>query len=116
MVPRLPSCQGVLARFSESFCPMLLDAATVRRIAKLARIGIADAEIATLMGDLNGIIGWIEQLSEVDIEGVAPLVGVEQAALRLRSDTVTDVGLREAVLSGAPDRAGSFYAVPKVVE
>ena len=95
---------------------MSLDAATVKRIARLARIGVGDDEVAALMGDLNNIIGWIEQLSEVDIEGVPPLVGVEQAALRLRPDTVTDIELREAVLSSAPDRAGSFYAVPKVVE
>jgi aspartyl-tRNA(Asn)/glutamyl-tRNA(Gln) amidotransferase subunit C len=95
---------------------MSLDAATVRRIARLARVGIEDDEVARLQGELNSILGWIEQLSEVDIEGVAPMVGVEQAALRLRDDVVTDGAAPEAVLSNAPDRVGPFYAVPKVVE
>ena len=95
---------------------MSLDAATVRRIARLARIGIEEHEVARLQGELSGILGWIEQLSEVDVEGVAPMVGVEQAAARLREDAVTDGGAPEAVLSNAPDRAGPFYAVPKVVE
>ncbi len=95
---------------------MSLDAATVRRIARLARIGVEDHEIGQLQGELNSILGWIEQLSEVDVEGVAPMVGVEQAALRLRDDVVTDGAALEAVLSNAPDRAGAFYAVPKVVE
>ena len=96
--------------------PMSLDAATVLRIARLARIGIEPGEIARLQGELNGILGWIEQLSEVDVEGVAPMVGVEQAALRLRADVVTDGAKLEAVLSNAPERAGPFYVVPKVVE
>jgi len=95
---------------------MSLDPATVRRIARLARIGVDDSEIARLQGELNGILGWIEQLSELDVEGVAPIAGVGQAALRLREDRVTDGGDLEAVLSNAPERAGPFYAVPKVVE
>ncbi len=95
---------------------MSLDAATVRRIARLARIGIEDQEIGRVQAELNNILGWIEQLSEVDVEGVEPMVGVEQAALRLRQDVVTDGGALDAVLSNAPDRAGPFYAVPKVVE
>lgn len=95
---------------------MSLDAATVRRIARLARIGIEDDKVAQLQGELNGILGWIEQLLEVDVEGVAPMVGVEQIALRLREDVVTDDAALETVLSNAPDRAGPFYTVPKVVE
>ena len=95
---------------------MSLDDATVRRIARLARIGIEDHEIGQLQNELNSILGWIEQLSEVDVENVAPMVGVEQAALRLRDDIVTDGSALEVVLSNAPDRAGPFYAVPKVVE
>lgn len=95
---------------------MSLDAATVRRIARLARIGIEDNEIGRLQSELNNILGWIEQLSEVDVEGVAPMVGVEQAALRLREDGITDGSILEAVLSNAPDRVGPFFAVPKVVE
>ena len=95
---------------------MSLDAATVRHIARLARIGIGEDEVLRLQHELNGIFGWIEQLSEVDVEGVAPMVGVEQVALRLREDVVTDGAGLELVLSNAPDRAGSFYSVPKVVE
>jgi aspartyl-tRNA(Asn)/glutamyl-tRNA(Gln) amidotransferase subunit C len=95
---------------------MSLDAATVRRIARLARIGIGEDEIGRVQGELNSILGWIEQLSEVNIEGVAPMAGVEQAVLRLREDVVTDGDAVEAVLSNAPDRAGPFYTVPKVVE
>ena len=95
---------------------MSLDPATVRRIARLARIRLEDDEVAHLQGEMNAILGWIEQLNEVDVEGVAPLTGGAQIALRLREDAVTDGGYPERVLSNAPDRAGSFYAVPKVVE
>ena len=95
---------------------MSLDPATVRRIAKLARIGVADSDIARLQGELNGILGWIEQLAEVDVDGVEPLTGGAQMALRLRADMVTDGQMADAVLSNAPDRVGAFYSVPKVVE
>ena len=95
---------------------MSLDPATVRRIAKLARIGVAEGDVARLQGELNGILGWIEQLSEVDVDGVAPLTGGAQIALRLRADAVTDGQMADAVLSNAPDRVGNFYTVPKVVE
>ena len=95
---------------------MSLDPATVRRIARLARIHVGDTEAEQLAGELNGILGWIEQLNEVDVEGIDPLTGAAQMAMRLRSDTVTDGGIPDLVLGNAPDRAGTFYAVPKVVE
>ncbi len=95
---------------------MSLDPATVRRIASLARIRVTDDEVASLQGELNGILGWIEQLNEVDVDGVEPLTGGAQLAMRMREDRVTDGGDPERVLSNAPDRAGDFYAVPKVVE
>ena len=95
---------------------MSLDPATVRRIARLARIRVAEAELPGLQAELNAILGWIEQLNEVDVEGVAPLTGGAQMALKLRDDAVTDGGMVEQVLANAPDRAGDFYAVPKVVE
>ena len=95
---------------------MSLDPATVRRIAKLARIRVTDAEVAPLQGQLNAILGWIEQLNEVNVDGVAPLTGAADMALRLRADAVTDGGIAEQVLANAPDRAGAFFAVPKVVE
>ena len=95
---------------------MSLDAATVRRIARLARIRVEDEAVPRLQGELNGILGWIEQLSEVDVEGVTPLTGGAQIALRMREDAVTDGGIPEKILANAPDRAGTFFAVPKVVE
>ena len=95
---------------------MSLDPATVRRIAKLARLHVEEEDLPRLAQELGGILGWIEQLNEVDIEGVAPLTGAAAMAMRLREDMVTDGGMQEKVLSNAPDRAGAFYAVPKVVE
>ena len=95
---------------------MSLDPATVRRIASLARIRVEEPEIATLQTELNAILGWIEQLNEVDVDGVEPLTGAAQMALKMREDVVTDGGDPERVLANAPERAGDFYAVPKVVE
>ena len=95
---------------------MSLDPATVRRIAKLARIRLEDQEVAALQGELNGILGWIEQLGEVDVSGIEPLTGAANMALRLREDRVTEGGARAAVLANAPGRADNFFAVPKVVE
>jgi aspartyl-tRNA(Asn)/glutamyl-tRNA(Gln) amidotransferase subunit C len=95
---------------------MALDPATVRRIATLARIRMEDAEVTTLVGELNTIFGWIEQLNEVDISGVDPLTGGAAMALKMREDVVTDGGYPDRVLVNAPDRIGDFFAVPKVVE
>lgn len=95
---------------------MSLDSETIRRIAKLARIRVNADEVEALQGELNSILGWIEQLDEVDVTGVEPLTGAAHMAMRLRLDVVTDGGIADAVLANAPDRAGNFYAVPKVVE
>jgi aspartyl-tRNA(Asn)/glutamyl-tRNA(Gln) amidotransferase subunit C len=95
---------------------MSLDPDAIRRVARLARIRVPEADIARLQADLNGILGWIEMLNEVNVDGVEPLAGGTTLALRLRPDVVTDGGLAEAVLANAPDRAGEFFAVPKVVE
>ncbi len=95
---------------------MSLDPATVRRIAKLARIAVPESGIAPLQAQLNSILGWIEQLNEVDVDGVEPLAGAAHMAMRLREDVVTDGGIAELVLGNAPARAGAFYTVPKVVE
>ncbi len=95
---------------------MSLDPATVRRIAKLARIAVPESDIAPLQAQLNSILGWIEQLNEVDVDGVEPLAGAAHMAMRLREDVVTDGGIAELVLGNAPARAGAFYTVPKVVE
>lgn len=95
---------------------MSLDAATVRLIAKLARIRVNDEEIATLQNELNAILGYVEQLGEVNVDGVEPLSGGAQMALRQREDQVTDGDMAEKILANAPDRIGNFFAVPKVVE
>jgi aspartyl-tRNA(Asn)/glutamyl-tRNA(Gln) amidotransferase subunit C len=95
---------------------MSLDPATIRRIAKLARIAVDDSEVARLQDDLNGILGWIEQLNEVDVDGIEPLTGAAQMALRMRADEVSDGDQQEAVLANAPERAGVFFTVPRVVE
>ncbi len=95
---------------------MSLDLATVRRIATLARIRVEEDQLGALQTQLNGILGWIEQLNEVDVSGVAPLTGAATMALRLREDRVADGGVAEQVLANAPDRVGPFFGVPKVVE
>jgi len=95
---------------------MSLDPATVRRIARLARIRVEEADVPRLQGEMNAILGWIEQLGEVDVAGIAPLTGGAQIALRMRADVVTDGDRLEAVLANAPDRVGAFFTVPKVVE
>jgi aspartyl-tRNA(Asn)/glutamyl-tRNA(Gln) amidotransferase subunit C len=95
---------------------MSLDAATVRRIADLARIRVPDDQLDVMGRELSGILGWIEQLNEVDVEGVLPMTGVGGFALPMRADQVTDGGDAARVLGNAPDRAENFFAVPKVVE
>ncbi|MFT2093848.1 Asp-tRNA(Asn)/Glu-tRNA(Gln) amidotransferase subunit GatC [Acidiphilium multivorum] len=95
---------------------MSLDHATVRRIAKLARIRLDEEAVPRLAGELNAILGYVEQLAEVDVEGVAPLSGGAQMALRMREDEVTDGQYPDRVLANAPERIGDFFAVPKVVE
>jgi aspartyl-tRNA(Asn)/glutamyl-tRNA(Gln) amidotransferase subunit C len=95
---------------------MSLDKATVRRIATLARIEVPDSDIEGLAGELSGIMGWIEQLQEVDTAAVAPMTGGTDMKLPWRADAVTDGGKTDAVLANAPDPQGSFFTVPKVVE
>lgn len=95
---------------------MSLDTATIRRIASLARIRVEEQELEGLCGELNGILGWIEQLNEVDVSGIEPLAAAAHSALPMRDDVVTDGGYPEKILSNAPERIGDFYAVPKVVE
>ena len=88
----------------------------VRHIAKLARIAMSDEEIERLAPELNNILGWIEQLGEVDTDGVEPLTAVIEQKLRLREDAVTDGDIRDDVLANAPDAQHGFFAVPKVIE
>ena len=95
---------------------MALDPATVRRIASLARIRVTPAEVALLQTQLSGILDWIAMLNEVNVEGVEPLTGGAQMALKMREDVANDGGITEQLLANAPDRAGDYFAVPKVVE
>ncbi len=99
-----------------SAASMSVDAATVRHIARLARIAVSDAEVEALAPELNNILGWVEQLGEVNTEGVEPLTAVIDQKLRLREDEVTDGDCRDAVLANAPDAQHGFFAVPKVIE
>ena len=95
---------------------MSLDADTVRRVASLARIRMEPPELARMEAELNGILGWVEQLQAVPTEGVEPMAGGGAVSLRLREDVVTDGGKPEAVLANAPDPEGAYFGVPKVVE
>ena len=95
---------------------MSVDTKTVRHIAKLARIAMSDAEVEALVPELNNILGWVEQLGEVNTDGVEPLTAVIDQKLRLREDAVTDGDKRDDVIANAPDAEHGFFAVPKVIE
>jgi aspartyl-tRNA(Asn)/glutamyl-tRNA(Gln) amidotransferase subunit C len=95
---------------------MSVDANTVRRIAHLARIAVAEEEVEHLRGELNAILAFVEQLSEVDVAGVEPMTSVTPMAMKKRADVVNDGGDADAVLRNAPAREGDYFAVPKVVE
>jgi aspartyl-tRNA(Asn)/glutamyl-tRNA(Gln) amidotransferase subunit C len=95
---------------------MSLDTATVRRIASLARIRLEEPEVLRMQAELNGILGWIEQLQAVDTDGVEPMAGGGAVSLRMREDVVTDGGIPDRVLANAPDREGEYFGVPKVIE
>ena len=95
---------------------MSVDSFTVRHIARLARIAVSDAEVAALAPELSNILGWVEQLQEVDVDGVEPMTAVIPNHLRLRDDQVTDGGIQGEVLKNAPVAEHGFFAVPKVIE
>ncbi len=95
---------------------MSVDADTVKRIGQLARIRIGDNEVASLEGELNTILGFVEQLNEVDVEGVDPMTSVMPMSLRRRTDEVTAGGEPEKVVANAPLSEDNFFMVPKVVE
>ena len=95
---------------------MAIDAATVRKVAHLARIKTPDDRLEPLAAELNGILSWIEQLAEVDVDGVEPMTSNVAQALRLREDTITDGNKVADIMANAPRSADGFFAVPKVVE
>jgi aspartyl-tRNA(Asn)/glutamyl-tRNA(Gln) amidotransferase subunit C len=95
---------------------MSVDAATVRRIAHLARIAVADAEVEHLRDELNAMLAFVEQLSEVDVAGVEPMTSVTPMALKMRADEVTDGGIPDDIVKNAPASEDHFFLVPKVIE
>ena len=88
----------------------------VRKVARLSRIAVAEENLETLASELTGIMGWIEQLNEVDVEGVAPMTSVVASTLPMRDDLVTDGDIQEQVLANAPKSDEGFFVVPKAVE
>ncbi|MFC3615437.1 Asp-tRNA(Asn)/Glu-tRNA(Gln) amidotransferase subunit GatC [Lutimaribacter marinistellae] len=95
---------------------MSIDQNTAAKVAKLARIKVEDDALPALASEFNAILGFIEQLEEVDVDGVEPMVSVTPMRLKRREDVVTDGDQQEKVLSNAPDAREGFFAVPKVVE
>jgi aspartyl-tRNA(Asn)/glutamyl-tRNA(Gln) amidotransferase subunit C len=93
-----------------------IDAATVRRIAHLARVAVADDEVEHLRGEINAILSFVEQLSEVNVEGVEPMTSVMPMVMKKRADVVNDGDNADAVLRNAPNTDGKYFLVPKVVE
>ena len=95
---------------------MSVDAETVRRVARLARIAVADDEVEPLRGELNAILAFVEQLGEVNVDGVEPMTSVTPMAMKMRNDEVNDGGIPDAIVQNAPVRDDHFFVVPKVVE
>jgi aspartyl-tRNA(Asn)/glutamyl-tRNA(Gln) amidotransferase subunit C len=95
---------------------MSVDADTVRRVAHLARVAVAEDEVEPLRGELNAILAFVAQLGEVNVEGVEPMTSVTPMAMKMRTDKVTDGNIPDAVIRNAPARQDHFFVVPKVVE
>jgi len=95
---------------------MSVDAATVRRIAHLARIAVAEEEVARLQGELNAILAFVEQLAEVNVDGVEPMTSVTPMDMKKRADVVTDGNDADSILKNAPATQDNYFLVPKVVE
>jgi aspartyl-tRNA(Asn)/glutamyl-tRNA(Gln) amidotransferase subunit C len=95
---------------------MSVDNDTVRRVAHLARIAVAEGEVENLRGELNAILAFVEQLGEVDVDGVEPMTSVTPMTMKTRQDQVTDGGIADAIIANAPAHEHHFFLVPKVVE
>lgn len=95
---------------------MSIDTDTARKVAKLARIRVEEADLPKLAQELSGILGFMEQLGEVDVTGIEPMTSVTPMRLKRRADVVTDGNMQDAILKNAPDAREGFFAVPKVVE
>jgi aspartyl-tRNA(Asn)/glutamyl-tRNA(Gln) amidotransferase subunit C len=95
---------------------MSVDSDTVRRVAHLARIAVAEGEVENLRGELNVILAFVEQLAEVEIEGIEPMTSVIPMTMKMRDDQVTDGSIPDAIIANAPVHEHHFFLVPKVVE
>jgi aspartyl-tRNA(Asn)/glutamyl-tRNA(Gln) amidotransferase subunit C len=95
---------------------MSVDADTVRRIAHLARVAVPESDVEHLRGELNAILAFVEQLQEVNIDGVEPMTSVTPMAMKKRADVVTDGGIADDIVKNAPQSRENFFLVPKVVE
>ena len=95
---------------------MSVDLETVRRVARLARIAVTDAEAQTMQGELNTILDWVEQLNEVDVDGVEPMTSVTPMAMKKRKDEITDGAKSDDIVANAPASEDHYFLVPKVVE
>ena len=95
---------------------MSVDRETVRRIARLARLAVDEAQLASMETELSALLSWVEQLSEVDVDGVPPMTSVVEQRLKMRADVVTDGGYAEDLMKNAPQAEDHFFVVPKVVE
>jgi len=95
---------------------MSVDAATVRRIAHLARIAVKESEVSHLQGELNAMLAFVEQLSEVNVEGVEPMTSVIPMEMKRRADVVNDGDIADDIVRNAPETQGHFFLVPKVIE
>jgi aspartyl-tRNA(Asn)/glutamyl-tRNA(Gln) amidotransferase subunit C len=95
---------------------MSVDLATVKRVARLARLAVSEEDAARMTGELNGILGFVEQLDEVDVTGIEPMTSVTPMAMKKRADAVTDGNKADAIVANAPATDRNFFQVPKVVE
>ncbi|QEE47450.1 Asp-tRNA(Asn)/Glu-tRNA(Gln) amidotransferase subunit GatC [Rhizobium sp. WL3] len=95
---------------------MSVDLATVKRVARLARLAVSEEDAARMTGELNGILGFVEQLDEVDVTGIEPMTSVTPMAMKKRADVVTDGNKADAIVANAPATDRNFFQVPKVVE
>lgn len=95
---------------------MSIDQNTIVKIANLARLKVPPEQLVSVAGELNGILQWVEQLNEVNVDGVEPLANVNDAHLRLRPDVINDGGKPEDILANAPSKTADFFTVPKVIE
>jgi aspartyl-tRNA(Asn)/glutamyl-tRNA(Gln) amidotransferase subunit C len=115
-LPATPVIASKTVDFQPIGQPMSVDKDTVRRIAKLSRIALDEARVTSMVDELNGIFAWVQQLNEVNIDGVPAMTSVVAQRLKMRDDTITDGGIANELMANAPQGEDHFFVVPKVVE